>query len=122
MESGMRWVTGRERCTGLRARAERFIARAAHLDPAERVLIEQVLSRGQSLRVLARETGAPPRNLHRRFRNILRRMSSPEYALLTRGFRGSLTPEQRRVGQLLFVRGLSQRTAAAQAGLSLHEV
>ncbi len=121
----MSWGTADKAGSGQRAGGrglvERLLERAAHLEPEDRRLVEQVLDAGESLRNLAARHRVPPRNLQRRYRNTLRRLASPEFIFIAR-FADRLPPRHRRAAQLIYLRGFSQRRTADAAGLSLHEV
>jgi DNA-directed RNA polymerase specialized sigma24 family protein len=93
---------------------------ADHLAPADRALIRSIYDRGLSAGELSRALGRTPRSVRRQVQRLVQRVSSPEYRLILRR-RREWSTTRRRVAELVFLRGGTQRAAAEATGLSLHE-
>ncbi len=104
-----------------RAFAERATQRANHLDEPERQLLLAVCQRGQKATEIAALVGENVRRTRRRIRNLLRRVMSPEFALVV-AQRDVWGATMRAVGDACIVRGHSLNRAAATLGLSYHAV
>lgn len=104
-----------------RSAAERLLQWAEHLDPADRALVRSVYERGMPVSALARAAGVPPGRLRARLRRLQSRMTSPEFQLVLRR-RDRWPRERRRVAELIFCRGWTQREAARALEITLHQV
>ncbi len=104
-----------------RAFAERAAQRAAHLPEAERLLVLAICQQGQSATHLAALMGKPPRTIRRRIRNLLRRVMTPEFALVV-STRQDWAPTMRDVGTACILNGRSLSGAARDLALSYHIV
>jgi len=95
--------------------------RIALLEPADRVLLQAVLMRGQSSTAAGRMLGEPGRTVRGRVHRLCRRMASRQfmYTLQALPF---LSPSQAALARLHFCAGLSLRRLARRFGLSLHTV
>ncbi len=109
------------RRAGARALAERAVQRAAHLPEAERQLVLAVCQRGQKATEVAALTGRHPRAVRRQLVRLLRRVNTPEFALVV-GHGEAWSATMRSVGQACFVRGLSLSAAAKSLSLTYHAV
>ena len=105
----------------LRRRTEGLLTYAEHLDSADRALVEAVFERGASAAGLARAMSRDPRHVRRRLKRLINRMSSRMFQFVLRQ-RMHWTPNQRRVAEAVVLRGLTQRQAASELGLTLHQV
>jgi len=118
-----------------RETADRLVALAAHLPTPDRLLVEAVFREQRTLAELAEmlhpeaasgeAARLARRQLSRRLRRLVERLSSPAYqaaaAGLAAGSEGWTAP-QRRVAIACVLHGLTQREAATRLGLSLHTV
>jgi DNA-directed RNA polymerase specialized sigma24 family protein len=106
----------------LRGRAtDRILARAKHLAPGDRALVEQVYDQGQQLTTLARLSGVPAHRLYRRLCRVLRRMRDPLFEFVAT--RGTLLPrEVAATAERVVLQGQSLRQAARSTGQSLYRV
>lgn len=101
--------------------AELVRGRAEGLDPSDRAVLEAVLIAGQSVAEVSKIAGVPTRRMHRRVARLLARLATPAYGyVLAR--RAGWPPKRRRVAEACVLRGLSQRAAAAELGLTLYVV
>jgi len=104
-----------------RGRMENLVSYAEHLEPADRALIESVFERGMSAADLARAMGRDPRHVRRRLKRLITRMSSRPFQFVLR-CRDKWPVNQRRVADAIVLRGLTQREAADELDLTLHQV
>ncbi|MFN0010375.1 MAG: hypothetical protein ACKVS8_01895 [Phycisphaerales bacterium] len=104
-----------------RAFAERAAQRAAHLPEAERLLVLAICQQGQSATHLAALMGKPSRTIRRRIRNLLRRVMTPEFALVVAS-RQDWAPTMRDVATACIINGRSLTAAARDLSLSYHIV
>lgn len=104
-----------------RRRSEGLVTYAEHLDPADRALVVSVFERGLSAAELARATGRDPRHVRRRLKRLIARMASRPFQFVLR-HRANWSLNQRRVAEAVVLRGRTQREAAAELGLTLHQV
>lgn len=101
--------------------AEVLLRRAEWLDREDRALLEQVLGCGVSTRAVADLTHVSRRTIQRRVLGLVRRLKDPQtLAVLRRHGRWPATTSA--VALLVLVRGSTQRQAASELGMSLHEV
>lgn len=104
-----------------RAAADDLVRMAAHLDPADRRLIEQVYRYGQPVRGIAALMGKRPGVLRRRIDRLKKRMNTEEFRTVCECL--PLFPEPyRRVAQLRHLRGLSLAKISEETGLPFHQV
>lgn len=101
--------------------AETIVRRAEHLEQHEKQLILSIYAHGLSTTELAPLTNKKPRTLRRQLRNILKRLTSPEY-LYTIRHQTNWTTTRKRVANACFIQGQSLRAAAATLNLTLHTV
>ena len=107
--------------TNRRLIAENLIIRAEFLDSADRALLQAVFDRGVTAAEIARAIGERPEALRRRIQRLVVRLGSDPYQFVMRQL--SQWPScQRKVGESVFLRGLSQREASQHLGMSLHRV
>jgi DNA-directed RNA polymerase specialized sigma24 family protein len=109
-----------DRPAAVRDQIDRLLRLADDLDPADRALIRSIYDRGMSAGELARAIGRTPRTVNRRLERLVRRVSNPAYRFILRE-RRSWPAVRRRVAELVFLRGGTQRAAATATGLSLHQ-
>lgn len=106
---------------GTRRRTEGLVNCAAYLELSDRALVESVFERGMSVAALARAVGDDPRHLRRRLKRLLNRISSREFQFVLRA-RRHWSDNQQRVADAVILRGRTQRQAASELNLSLHQV
>lgn len=106
---------------GCREDVERLLRLARHLAPADRALLTAVYDRGMSANALAEATLAKRRVLHRRVKQLIRRVSSPAFRFVLRRS-DDWTASRRRIGEAVVCHGRSIRSTARQLGLSVHHV
>ena len=104
-----------------RASAERLLDYADHLDGSDRALLRAVFDRGLTAADLARVIGQEPRAVRRRVQRLVERIGSASFQFVMRTCDG-WPSSRRRVGESIILRGSTQRGAAVQLGLSLHQV
>ena len=115
-------VAGRQ--TQIQARrvsAERLLDYADHLEGSDRALLRAVFDRGLTSTDLARVIGEEPRAVRRRVQRLVERIGSASFQFVMRNCEG-WPSSRRRVGESIVLRGSTQRQAAVQLGLSLHQV
>jgi hypothetical protein len=105
-----------DRPAAIRGEIDRVLRLADHLDPADRALVRSIYDRGMSAGELARAIGRTPRAVNRRLERLVRRVSTPEYRFILRE-RRSWPATRRRVAELVFLRGGTQRAAAELASI-----
>jgi DNA-directed RNA polymerase specialized sigma24 family protein len=105
----------------VREHVERLVEMAEHLEEADAALIRAVYERGLGVTELARAVGQRRQRIQRRLGRLVRRISSRSFGVVVRN-RGRWPEPRRLVGELIVLRGLTQREAARRAGLSVHEV
>jgi hypothetical protein len=96
-------------------------SRGGYLAPQDRAILEAVFVRHDRIADVSRVSGIPPRRLRRHVRGLLDRLTSRRFAYITARL-SRWTPTRRRVAEACFLRGLSQRRAARDLGLTLHVV
>jgi IS30 family transposase len=106
---------------GLRGSVASFTDLARHLDEPDRRLIEHVLDRGMSAARAAHAVSLAPRRAQRHLRRIVDRITSRPFQFVL-SMRDDWPPIRRAVAEHIFLRGMSQRQAAARLGLSLHAI
>jgi DNA-binding NarL/FixJ family response regulator len=104
-----------------RAQAEELTARARHLEPRERRLIDDLFDAGRSCSVIAAEMGRDARTVRREVRGITRRLLDPRFEFVTRRS-DRWRPTRRQIAQALYVQGLGLRETARELGVSLYSV
>jgi transposase len=101
--------------------AETIGARAAHLLPADRELVEAVFVEGLGAEVAAERLGGSARTVRRRARAIAKRVLSREFEVVLREKDG--WPRMRRlVATACVLQGRTLRDASAHLRVSLHVV
>ena len=98
-----------------------MLSRAEHLPDADRVLIEQFLGQGYSISQLARFSGTPVRQMHRRVHSVIKRLQNKDFIAISTQFE-LLPKESRPTARMVVLNGMSMRRAAEAMGLSLHQV
>lgn len=101
--------------------ASRIVARAAHLQAADRALVEAVFADGIRVTRLAKLTGRDVRELRRRVKGLARNLLSNRFTFVTSHSRDWSTT-RRRVAIACILHGKTIRGAAAELGVGLHEV
>lgn len=101
--------------------AESLVARAEHLLPKDRALINAIYRDGSSAREVATLTGATPRAVRRRIRSLAQRALDPRFAFVI-VHRDQWPITRRKVATETILHGLPLRAAAKQLNLSLHTV
>jgi DNA-directed RNA polymerase specialized sigma24 family protein len=104
-----------------RAHAERVLAMAEHLGPSDRALLRGIYDQGMTASDFAQAAGTRPRGIRRRVRRLVRRLNSPIFLMVAGSAEGWPEP-RRKVGELVFLKGWSQRETATRLGMSLHRV
>ena len=101
--------------------SERVLDKSVHLPTGDRVLVEQLLRYGFSIREIARLTEKSPSSVSRRMKSVMKRMEDPMFEFVVN--RSDFVPRDSRVtGRLVYVEGFSLRESAKKLGVSLHEV
>ncbi len=101
--------------------AEKLLDYADFLESADRALLRAIFDRGLSATEFARAMGQPPRRVRQRVQRLVQRLGSTPFQFVLRN-RYAWSAARRQVAESIFLRGLTQRRAAAQLGLSLHQV
>lgn len=104
-----------------RDRADRILARATFLPPADRLLIESYFRDGHTVRILAQASKTDPRVLSRRIRRLSERLLSDRFAFVLRN-QEAWAPSRRRVATAMVLHGHSMRAAAGVLRMSLYSV
>jgi DNA-directed RNA polymerase specialized sigma24 family protein len=104
-----------------RASIDQILQYSRHLAPADRALIEGVYLRGMSAADVARAAGKEPGTMRKRLARAVGRMSSPAFRFVAR-HRADWPPQRAAIADAVFLRGLSQRSAAMALGLGIHRV
>jgi hypothetical protein len=110
-----------ERRSRRRDEVERLLELAQHLAERDRLLLEQVYRHGLVVADLARVSGGNPDALRRRIQRLIHRLDDPVFHFVV-GHGDLLAPVVRRVATRVILHGRPLRQAAADTGLSLHEV
>ncbi|MCZ6834480.1 MAG: hypothetical protein O7G85_01775, partial [Planctomycetota bacterium] len=100
---------------------ERLLELVEYLSPSDRALLEAVYHRGMKPTELARAINARPRMIRSRVQRIVQRLNSPLFKFVS-GHRADWPRLRREVGELIVLKGTSQRDTAAKLGVSLHRV
>jgi hypothetical protein len=104
-----------------RSVAEVVVGLAGYLEASDRELIRGVYHHGMSMQALARAIRRHPRSLQLRLRRLVARLGSEPFRFVAS--QGRLWPEpRRRVADAIYLKGQTQRQAAAGLGMSLHAV
>ena len=104
-----------------RSIAEKVVMRAEFLDSTDRALLQAVFDRGITAAEIARAIGERPETMRRRVQRLVERLGSNPYQFVMRQLK-NWPPCQQKVGESVFLRGLSHREASQQLGMSLHRV
>lgn len=104
-----------------RALADEILGQTAALEPHDGALLRAVFLDHKPMTELAALTRMPVRAVRRRVRELVRRVTSPEFAFVVRHSH-AWPSERRRVAQAVVVMGKSYRQAGGDLGLSLHTV
>lgn len=104
-----------------RALAERLLRMSEHMTNRDRMLLRSIYDRGLSASELARAVGVHPRTVRRRVQRLVERAASPVFTYVLREREG-WPSTMRRVAELVFLEGCSQREAAKRLSVSLHQV
>jgi hypothetical protein len=116
-DEGARVVVGR----GLGVDVEQALRLAEHLGKADAALLRAVLEQGRPLTEIALLGGLDERALSRRVRGLLRRVSSPAFAMCVL-YAGAWPEPLGRVARACVLEGQTIREAARTLGLSVHRV
>ena len=101
--------------------SERVLDKSIHLPTGDRVLVEQLLRYGFSIREIARLTEKSPSSVSRRMKSVMKRMDDPMFEFVVN--RSDFIPRESRVtARLVYVEGFSLRESARKLGVSLHEI
>jgi DNA-directed RNA polymerase specialized sigma24 family protein len=114
-------IADRRRMLDHRDFHEQLLNRARFLDPADRVLVEQVLAKGVLPREVAVVAGRSTRSVQRRLRQVLRRLNDPQVLTVLR-MHERWDPILAQVALAVWVRRWTLRQTAARLNLSLHQV
>jgi len=107
---------------GNRAELEELMRLAIHLNTPDRDLLAAVYNDGIPLRRIGRILGIRSQaTLARRVRRALDRLTNPLFRQVL-GARNHWPAERRAVAELVLLRGVTNRQAADELGLSLHRV
>ena len=101
--------------------AEALVARAEHLLPEDRALLNAVYRDGNSAMEVATLTGAAPRAVRRKIRTLAQRVLDPRFAFVL-VHRDAWPPTRRKVATELICHGRPLRETAKHLNLSLHAV
>ncbi|MEL6499130.1 MAG: helix-turn-helix domain-containing protein [Planctomycetota bacterium] len=104
-----------------RSQTQALTARAQHLGPRERRLIEALFDEGRPCSTIAAEFGRDARAVRREARGITRRLLDPRFDFVTT-YGGAWRPTRKRIAEALYIHGLGLRKTARQLGLSLYSV
>lgn len=105
----------------LRSRGEAVLARARHLPGRDRALVEALVIRGEPAALIARLLGVGPKSVQRRADRLVRRLASPGFAFIAARL-GRMPALRRSVAVMVLLHGRTQRDAAKELGVSIHEV
>jgi len=104
-----------------RRQVSQMLQLAEHLPDTDRLLIEQFLGQGRPVSHLAKLSGIPIRQMHRRVNSITKRLSKKLFRAVS--LQLELLPrEARTTAKLVVLHGMSMRKAAETTGLTLHQV
>ena len=108
--------------TNHRLIAKKVVMRAEFLAPADKALLEAVFERGINAGEFAGAIDKNgPETMRRRVQRLVERLGSSPYQFVMRQLK-DWPPMQRKVGESVFLRGLSQREASQQLGMPIHGV
>jgi predicted DNA-binding protein YlxM (UPF0122 family) len=107
--------------TILRSRAEKLRERLSLLGEQERVIMTMYLDNGNSLRQIARLTGANEANVGRRVKKIIGRLLDDKFIICIRN-RKFITAFELTVARDHFVRGQTLNVIAKNNSISYHAV
>lgn len=109
----------RHRCNTLLA--DQIITRSFHLKGPDRALVEAMFRDGQSATQIARLGNQDPRQVRRRIKLALNRLSDPVFIFVIT-HQSNWSSTRRKVAQSLFQAGFSIRQTAEQLELKVHQV
>lgn len=104
-----------------RNQAERLVQFAQHLAPGDRALLCSVYQHGMSATELARVMGKRPRHVRARVHRLVERLNSPTFWYVLH-WRDQWPARKREIAEAVFLRGESQRNAAANLQTTVHEI
>ncbi len=104
-----------------RAMVTRILDAADHLPADERQLLLAIYGRGMAVSEAAAMLGTPERQLRRRVRALVRRVSDPAFDAAIR-LSPDLPRQLRQVARLTCIEGLPMRQVASRLGISYHSV
>ena len=107
--------------TAGRELAEQILIRSAHLDPADRALLQQVLDKQVRCADVAAVAGRSTRTVQRRVAAMIRRLTDPAVVYILRHHR-RWDPVTAQVALAVRVRHWTLRQTAQHLDLSLHQV
>jgi DNA-directed RNA polymerase specialized sigma24 family protein len=104
-----------------RGTVERLLDLADYLAAPDRALLRGIYDRGMTPAELAQVLGRRPRGIRGRVQRLVERIGSPRFTFIVRN--SSRWPKsRRRIAEMVFLQGRSQREAAETLGLGLHRV
>lgn len=101
--------------------ADAIAAAAAYLDPSDKALLEGIYDRGMTPTALARAAGVKPAAIRARVQRLIQRINSPAFRYVLQ-HRANWPRQRRMIADAVFLRGWGQRSAAADAQVSVHRV
>lgn len=104
-----------------RTLADEVLGQSAALAPEDGALLRAVFLDHKPMTELAALTRMPVRRVRRHVRELVRRVTSPEFAFVVRHAH-AWPEERRRVAHAVVVMGKSYRRAGGDLGLSLHAI
>jgi DNA-directed RNA polymerase specialized sigma24 family protein len=110
-----------QRLAAAAANKERVLALAGFLPEPERIMLEALLREGVSPHTLAKLRGTTTRTVHRRAAMLVRRVSSPAFAVAV-AHDDAWDRVRAGAARMCVVEGLSVRVAASRLGVSLYAV
>ena len=92
-----------------------------HLSKQDRAMIRMRIELGWTYKEIAEVLNIASATVRRRIHNVFKRMISKEFEMMTQ--KRSLVPARlRRMGEMLYLHGKSERSIVASTGYQLHEV
>lgn len=101
--------------------AETLVARAEHLLPEDRALLNAIYRDGASAREIATLTGVSPKSVRLRIRKLAQRALDPRFAFVL-VYQNNWAPTRRKVATEHVLHGLPLRETAKRLNLTLYTV
>ncbi len=109
------------RRTRQREVAETLLMRCEHLPAAQALLMKSLYADKRTIREVAQMQGRCERSVRREVRRLSRRMLRPEFAIVV--LQGpTWNPTRLRVGEAVYLHGLSMRAASVLLGVSVYSI